>query len=260
MKGVSVGYQRQFKYSDDEELQVQVELGVRHTNPKGAGGCPFWVARLAVVYGRLLCICGFLVDHDNELEDALQLAPQCPAIFLSVVHLASSSVIILSHAQFQLTTRVWPKPPISLGVPIDLPTGNSSIAKRATGAVPLTDDNNTLWQGTISVGTPAQSYTVDFDTGSSDIFLPGLNCTQNCQGHKTYNPPSSRTSVNRQKTFTLRYGDGSTVSGQQYTDVVAVGSLPVSSRFLGALNATDNLLACRPLDRHCVPPPHTQRG
>lgn len=109
MKGVSVGYQRQFKYSDDEELQVQVELGVRHTNPKGAGGCPFWVARPAVAYGRLLCICGFLVDHDNELEDALQLAPQCPAISLSVVYLASSPVIILPHAQLQLTTRVWPK-------------------------------------------------------------------------------------------------------------------------------------------------------
>lgn len=121
------------------------------------------------------------------------------------------------------------EPPISLGIPVDLPN-NATIAKRATGSVPLTDYGDVLWLGTISVGTPALSYTVDFDTGSSDLFLPDSSCTTNCQGHKAYNPTLSTTSASRRKTFKLAYGDGSTVSGQQYMDVVAAGGLTVSGR------------------------------
>lgn len=37
---------------------------------------------------------------------------------------------------------------------------SENLAKRATtGANALTDDNGELWQGTISVGTPAVTYT-----------------------------------------------------------------------------------------------------
>ena len=60
----------------------------------------------------------------------------------------------------------------------------NQIQSRATGANALTDDNSQLWYGTISVGTPAKTFTgklscthfqrtrvpffltVDFDTGS----------------------------------------------------------------------------------------------
>jgi cathepsin D len=51
---------------------------------------------------------------------------------------------------------------------------------RAVGHDGLTDSNNVLWYGTIAVGTPAVEYTVDFDTGSSDLFLPGPACGQTC--------------------------------------------------------------------------------
>jgi cathepsin D len=40
-------------------------------------------------------------------------------------------------------------------------------SKRTVGNEALTDDEEELWYGTISVGTPAVKYTVDFDTGSS---------------------------------------------------------------------------------------------
>lgn len=35
----------------------------------------------------------------------------------------------------------------------------SSTGKRDTGRVPLTDEGDTLWFGTISVGTPAVDFT-----------------------------------------------------------------------------------------------------
>ena len=42
--------------------------------------------------------------------------------------------------------------------------------KRSTGVVPLTNDDNALWQGTISVGTPAVDFAgklLPFNTQSS---------------------------------------------------------------------------------------------
>jgi Eukaryotic aspartyl protease len=124
---------------------------------------------------------------------------------------------------------------------IDFKTSN----KRDTGRVPLTDYYADLWYGTISIGTPPKTftgmtllspsksmsdpvlYTVDFDTGSSDLFIPSTNCDSSCSGHKLYNPHASSTSHDLKKNFTLIYGDGSTVSGEQYTDVVTICGLNV---------------------------------
>ncbi|KAL6304140.1 aspartic peptidase domain-containing protein [Sparassis latifolia] len=107
----------------------------------------------------------------------------------------------------------------------------------AAGGVtdPLLDDQNgQLWQGSISVGTPPQNFTVDFDTGSSDLFLPGPACVLNCEGHQAYNPSASSTSRQVPKTFSLAYGDGSTVAGQEYTDDVHVAGLTATDATFGA--------------------------
>lgn len=48
--------------------------------------------------------------------------------------------------------------------PNALARGGVNIAKRATGSDSLIDDSNVLWYGDISVGTPAVTYTIDFDT------------------------------------------------------------------------------------------------
>ncbi|KAI0037915.1 acid protease, partial [Auriscalpium vulgare] len=110
-----------------------------------------------------------------------------------------------------------------------------NLKKRATSAGdPLTDDDAELWYGTISVGTPAKSYTVDFDTGSSDLFLPGSSCGSTCSGHTLYSPSASSTAKDLKKTFSLAYGDGSTVSGEQYTDTVSIAGLTATTQTLGS--------------------------
>ncbi|EPQ56641.1 acid protease [Gloeophyllum trabeum ATCC 11539] len=129
------------------------------------------------------------------------------------------------------------------------PLAAKKASKRDTGSDSLTDDAEQLWYGSISVGTPAKEFTVDFDTGSSDLFLPGPDCSENCSGHKTYDPDSSSTSSDRNKDFSLQYGDGSTVSGEQYTDTVTIAGLTAKKQALGAADqystgfASDNFPA-----------------
>lgn len=115
--------------------------------------------------------------------------------------------------------------PLSLGI---------ENLKREVGHDALTDEQSQLWIGTISVGTPAVEYTVDFDTGSSDLFLPGKDCDSTCSGHTLYDPSASSTSKDVGQTFSLQYGDGSTVSGEQYTDTVTISGLTVTDQALGA--------------------------
>ncbi|KAI0280403.1 acid protease [Russula aff. rugulosa BPL654] len=119
------------------------------------------------------------------------------------------------------------------GVPHPL-SGSIQLSRRASGGDPLTDDSALLWFGAISVGTPPRSFTVDFDTGSSDLFLPSPSCDSSCSGHKVYDPNASSTAHNISKTFSLGFGDGSTVDGDQFTDVVSIAGLTAKSQTLGA--------------------------
>ena len=124
--------------------------------------------------------------------------------------------------------------------------GILTLSKRDTGhgSVPLTDYYAYLWYGTISIGTPAEEFTgvtffllfnltvadpvtciVDFDTGSSDLFVPSTSCDSTCSGHNLYEP--SDDSHDLGKKFALAYADGSTVSGEEYSDDVTIAGLVV---------------------------------
>ena len=84
-----------------------------------------------------------------------------------------------------------------------------------------------MWSGNITVGMPQQLFTVDFDTGSADLFLPGPKCIT-CQGHSVYDPSRSQTAHGLGDGFTLQYGDGSAVTGWQFEDTVSIAGLQVS--------------------------------
>jgi cathepsin D len=69
--------------------------------------------------------------------------------------------------------------------------------------------------------------TVDFDTGSSDLFLPSPSCDSSCSGHRQYDPDASSTAHDLHKPFSLSFGDGSTVDSEKNTDFVSVAGLTV---------------------------------
>ncbi|TBU27158.1 acid protease [Dichomitus squalens] len=127
-----------------------------------------------------------------------------------------------------------------------LATIPESFQKR--GAVKLTDQENDLeWTGKITIGSPAQSFTVDFDTGSSDLWVPSSSCTT-CGSHAKYKASSSSDSSKKSGSFSISYGDGSTASGTPYTDTVTVGGVTVTGQYLAAVTKESSEFQSDPAD------------
>ncbi|GLB33563.1 putative peptidase A1 family protein [Lyophyllum shimeji] len=126
-----------------------------------------------------------------------------------------------------------------------LPDGDNKrrFVKRAEGSLPLTNDNGALWYGEVAVGMPEETFTVVFDTGSSDFFLPSQDCNSNgCNGHKRYDPTASLSATPLHRKFQISFGDGSTVEGDIYNDTVSVAGLTANGQAVGAaLTYSDNL-------------------
>ncbi|KAI0769926.1 acid protease [Fomes fomentarius] len=122
----------------------------------------------------------------------------------------------------------------------------ASLQKR--GAVKLTDQEDDLeWTGKVSIGSPAQSFTIDFDTGSSDLWVPASSCTT-CGSHAKYNPSKSSGSSKKSGSFSISYGDGSTASGTPYTDKVTVGGVSVTGQYLAAVSKESSEFQSDPAD------------
>lgn len=94
------------------------------------------------------------------------------------------------------------------------------------------------------------SYIIDFDTGSSDLWLPSINCTSAaCDAHSKYDPSvSSTSSPIPGKTLSITYGDGSTTSGSVWEDTVTIAGLTAVNQVLGAADAMSSDWQSDPMD------------
>ena len=100
----------------------------------------------------------------------------------------------------------------STAIPSPVPSG------AAVGSVPLTDqDGDLLWTGQLTIGNPPQTFVVDFDTGSSDLWVPSISCGD-CGGQNKYDPSKSSVSQQQSGSFQISYGDGSSSSGTPFSD------------------------------------------
>ncbi|KAI9463767.1 acid protease [Russula earlei] len=112
--------------------------------------------------------------------------------------------------------------------------GIKQLGERDTAWEPLSiDGHNELWYGSISIGTQADSFTVHFDTASSDLFVPFSGCGATCSGHKSYDPSANANSKALGMPFTLEFGDSTSVNGEQFSDVVSIAGLTAHTQTLG---------------------------
>lgn len=81
------------------------------------------------------------------------------------------------------------------------------------------------------IGTPYQTLTVDFDTGSSDLWLP----VKQIAGSPAYfNTSASSSYKNTGRPFHIQYGSGS-VAGTIATDRIKLGGLGIKQQYFGAV-------------------------
>ena len=99
-----------------------------------------------------------------------------------------------------------------------------------TASITLTDVSNSYYFGTISLGSPAQSFKVDFDTGSSNLWLPSSSCTNCPSTASDYDSSASSTYIANGESFSIQYGSGS-CTGFLSQDVFSVGSFSTPVTF-----------------------------
>ncbi|KAJ6616644.1 acid protease [Mycena sp. CBHHK59/15] len=124
-------------------------------------------------------------------------------------------------------------------------------AKGESGDVPAQSVQNGIAEYIVPVkiGTPGVTLNLDFDTGSSDLWVWSSELTRVSKtGHTIYDPRKSKTSKKQAKSTwcdarspwiskltpfpprNISYGDGSSASGDVYMDTVTVGNTTIPSQ------------------------------
>jgi saccharopepsin len=97
------------------------------------------------------------------------------------------------------------------------------------GSVVLSNFLNTQYFGEITIGTPPQKFTVVFDTGSSNLWVPGKDCKSlACRVHRRFDSTKSSTFQKVGLDFSIKYGTGE-LTGIINKDVVNVGGIPLKN-------------------------------
>ncbi|XP_060931023.1 pepsin A-like [Limanda limanda] len=102
-----------------------------------------------------------------------------------------------------------------------------------TGTESMTNDADLSYYGVISIGSPPQSFSVIFDTGSSNLWIPSVYCSsQACENHKKFIPQQSSTYKWLGQPLSIQYGTGS-MTGYLVSDTVQVGGISIANQVFG---------------------------
>ncbi|KAJ5770001.1 uncharacterized protein N7511_002052 [Penicillium nucicola] len=111
-----------------------------------------------------------------------------------------------------------------------------SVDSDQVGQVGADDvQNDAMYLAEVGIGSPAQTLSLDFDTGSADLWvwstkLPSQTLSQ-YTNHTVFDPSKSSTyKVKDGSTWQISYGDGSSASGLVGNDDVNIGGLVVKGQ------------------------------
>ncbi|KAJ2849769.1 aspartic proteinase precursor [Coemansia brasiliensis] len=89
------------------------------------------------------------------------------------------------------------------------------------------------YYGEIEMGTPPQHFRVVFDTGSSDFWIPSVECDSTaCETHSRFSHSNSSSYKTSHVPFSLNYGSGGLI-GQVGADKLHIGNVTVEDVHVG---------------------------
>ncbi|KAK9473987.1 aspartic peptidase domain-containing protein [Dipodascopsis tothii] len=104
------------------------------------------------------------------------------------------------------------------------------LSAEAAHNVPLTNYVNAQYFTEIELGTPAQTFKVILDTGSSNLWVPSVSCGSiACYLHEKYDSSKSSTYKKNGTSFEIQYGSGS-MSGFVSNDLLKIGDLTIKGQ------------------------------
>lgn len=98
----------------------------------------------------------------------------------------------------------------------------------AGDTIPVSNYMNMQYYGPVSLGTPAQDFTVVYDTGSSNLWVPDTTCSNCGTTHAAFKSKDSSTYKANGEKFSIQYGSGA-LSGFVGEDTVTWGSLDIDN-------------------------------
>ncbi|KAA0721501.1 Cathepsin E [Triplophysa tibetana] len=113
------------------------------------------------------------------------------------------------------------------------PPARDYLQLRGKSAERLYNFMDAQFFGEISLGNPRQNFTVIFDTGSSDLWVPSSYCvSQACVMHHKFKAFESSTYTHDGRVFGIHYGSGHLL-GVMAREQLKVGSVTVQNQVFG---------------------------
>jgi hypothetical protein len=131
--------------------------------------------------------------------------------------------------------------PKAVNIPIRRAVGvNRKAAGMGLYAVPLSNVESVSYFGEILIGTPPQRFTVVFDTGSYDLWVPSKKCTTlPCKSKRKYDSSRSSSFVDLDQEFSIAYLTGNLNGTLAFEDVNVLGLIIRGQEFSEATALAD---------------------
>ncbi|KAI9483144.1 MAG: aspartic peptidase domain-containing protein, partial [Benjaminiella poitrasii] len=116
-----------------------------------------------------------------------------------------------------------------------------SLRRRSTSNGPIYNDKGSIYMIDVQIGTPPQLFELILDTGSADLWVPGVDCPSSVCPLARFNGTASSTFKRLDEVFDIAYGIGS-ASGVYALDTISIAGMSVEQQQIAYVNDSKNIL------------------